>query len=509
MKALPFIVIGCLLAAIALMQGCEVGPDYHRAATTMPVAFAARPPTTRPLLTVDVARWWKSLDDPQLNSLVARAIAENPDLQIALMRLQQARAEEYAVAGYLLPDITSYGAVGRGSGADSVKGRIPTLLDSGVNSSGLSEVTEAVGLGGEWDLDVFGGLRREVEAAQYDTQAAAEARNDVLITLISEVAGTYMDERATELRLAIARADVDAESESYNVVEARYDRGFTNELDPQIAQRELASVQAELAPLAAAVEADRRHLAVLLGRFPGDLPVELDRPSVLPRLPYRIEPGIPLELLRRRPDVRQAERQVAAATARIGVAVDALYPHVFVSGALGVQGQGFGRTPLESSFIGSVGPGAYWPILDFGTLDALVEKQDYQTRELLINYQRTVLLAVEQVDNAITNYSAEQDRLTSLGEALAAAQRAVQLATQRYDRGFTNYLDVLDAQRELYGLQDQYVLAQEQVVLQFIALYQGLGGGWENYERVPDIRRPQPAIVATFLLRPMPGNTAK
>jgi NodT family efflux transporter outer membrane factor (OMF) lipoprotein len=477
--------------------GCAVGPDYHTPPTTMPASFTSMP-STRPAAAIDLTQWWKSLGDPQLNSLVDQAIAANPDLQIAVMRLQQARAQEYSVAGVELPELEADGAVGRGTGTDSVKGRIPTVMDSGVHTSGLTEVTEAVGLTGNWDLDLFGGLRRELEASQYDTQAAADARNDVLITLVSNVAGVYVDERATQLRLAIARQDVRAEQETFDLVQARYTRGFTNELDPAIAQRELATVQAELAPLDAAIRQSQRRLTVLLGRFPDDLAAEMNQPGVLPQLPGRIEPGLPLDLLKRRPDIRQAERTLAASTARIGVAADALYPHVFINGALGVQGQGFGRTPLESSFIGSVGPGAYWPLLDFGTLDALIERQDYHTRELLLNYQRTVLAAVEEVDNAISNYAAEQDRLQNLETALAAAEKAVQIASQRYNRGFTNFLDVLDAQREYYALQDQYAVAQEEVVLQFIALYKALGGGWENYQSVPDIHRPRPAILATF-----------
>jgi NodT family efflux transporter outer membrane factor (OMF) lipoprotein len=500
MRNLPAI----LVVAVALgLIGCAVGPDYHRPATTMPASFTSLP-STRPAIAVDVTRWWQSLGDSQLDSLVDQAVTANPDLQIALMRLQEARAQEYSVAGLTLPELEADGAFARGTGPDSVKGRIPTVMDSGVHTTGLKEVTEAVGLGGDWDLDLFGGLRREVEAAKYDTQAAADARNDVLITLVSNVAGVYVDERATQLRLSIARADAKAEKQTFDLVQARYSRGFTNELDPAIAQRELAAVQAELAPLDASIRQSQRRLTVLLGRFPDDLAAEMNQPGVLPQLPDRIEPGLPIELLRRRPDVRQAERTLAAATARIGVAADALYPHVFISGALGVQGQGFGRTPLESSFIGSIGPGAYWPLLDFGTLDALVERQDYRTRELLLDYQRTVLAAVEEVDDAISNYAAQQDRLQNLQTALTAAQNAVQIASERYKRGFTNFLDVLDAQREYYALQDQYAVAQEEVVLQYIALFKALGGGWENYQSVPAIRRPRPAILATF--DPTPTN---
>jgi NodT family efflux transporter outer membrane factor (OMF) lipoprotein len=509
MKAFSFIAIAATFAAVVWMQGCSVGPDYHAPPTNMPSSFVAAPPATQPAAVVDLTQWWKSLDDPELDALVDRAIQANPDLQIALMRLQQARAEEYAVAGIALPEMEADGAVGRGTGTDSVKGRIPTLLDGGVNTGGLREVTEAIGLDGDWDLDPFGGLRREAEAARYDTQAAADARNDVLVTLVSDVSTAYIDERAAQLRLAITKADAAAESQSLNLVQARYDRGFTNELDPAIARREFASVQAELPPLNAAIESDRRRLTELLGKFPGDLAVELNQPGALPQLPERIEPGLPIELLRRRPDIRQAERELAAATARIGVATDALYPHVFISGALGVQGQGFGRTPLESSFIGSIGPSAYWSLLDFGTLDAQIERQDYRTRQLLLNYQRTVLLAVEQVDDAINNYSAQQDRLRNLGNALDAAERAVAVASQRYDRGFTNYLDVLDAQRELYALQDQYATTQEAVVLQYVGLYKALGGGWENYQSIPPVRQPLPAVIAIFHRTDAPGDSAK
>ena len=255
-------------------------------------------------------------------------------------------------------------------------------------------------------------------------------------------------------------------------------------------------VEAEVAPLEAARRADQRRLAVLLGEFPDKLSAELSQPQTLPRLPDRIEPGLPIELLRRRPDIRQAERELAASTARIGVATDALYPRVLLTGGLGVQGQGLGRAPVINSFIGSIGPEAYWPLLDFGILDALIQVQDYRTRVRLLNYRQTVLTAVEQVDDAINNYTSQQLLIKKLDEALVAAQCAVKVASERYDRGFTNYLDVLDAQRELYTLQTQYATAQEEVILQFIKLYQALGGGWENYQSVPPIHTPQPAIIA-------------
>jgi NodT family efflux transporter outer membrane factor (OMF) lipoprotein len=236
----------------------------------------------------------------------------------------------------------------------------------------------------------------------------------------------------------------------------------------------------------------------MLGQFPRDLSAELNQPSALPQPPYGISPGLPIDLLRRRPDIRQAERQLAAATARIGVATANLFPTVLLTGGLGMQGQGLGITPAVNKFIWSIGPTAYWPLLDFGTLDALIEVQDLRTHEQLVNYKRTILSAVEEVDDAIANFSAQQEHLRGLADALTAAQRAVAVASNRYKLGFTAYLDVLDAQRELYSIQNQYVQAQEQVGLEYVELYKSLGGGWENYQSIPPIHQPQPAIIATF-----------
>jgi NodT family efflux transporter outer membrane factor (OMF) lipoprotein len=360
----------------------------------------------------------------------------------------------------------------------------------------LQEITEIGGLDALWDLDLFGGLRRATEAARDQKQAAAEARNDALVIVISEVAAAYIDQRGIELRLKIVNENIQDEQQSLQVVQARYQRGFTTDLDPALAQRQLAEVQVQVAPLEAARRTDQRRLAALLGEFPDALASELNFPQPLPHLPARVEPGLPIELLRRRPDIREAERELAASTARIGVATAALFPHVTLTAGLGAQGQGLGRNPVAGKLIGSIGPAAYWPLLDFGALDAQVKIQDYKTRERLLNYRKTILIAVEQVDDAIDNYTSQQTLLAQLDDALSAAQQAEHVVSQRYDRGFTNYLDVLDAQRELYTLQSQYATTQEEVVIQFIKLYQALGGGWEQYQAVPAIEKPQPAIIA-------------
>jgi outer membrane protein TolC len=229
----------------------------------------------------------------------------------------------------------------------------------------------------------------------------------------------------------------------------------------------------------------------------------------LPDVPSQIQPGLPIELLRRRPDIREAERQLAAGTARVGQAIADLFPRVGVTAGAGWQGQGLGRVPQVSSFIWSAGPTAYWPLLDFGTLDAMIQIQDLRTHELFVDYKRTIINAVEEVENAIGGYNAQQQRLGDLQSALVASQRAVDLAEHRYERGLTDFLNVLDAERALYDLQDQYAVAQETSIVQFIALCKAIGGGWEPYQRIPPIRWPLPAIAATLRQAISPDNPVK
>jgi NodT family efflux transporter outer membrane factor (OMF) lipoprotein len=282
------------------------------------------------------------------------------------------------------------------------------------------------------------------------------------------------------------------------IVNIRYDRGITNELDVALATRELASLEAEIAPIEAQVSAAQYTLAVLVGEYPETMTQELDKPDLIPSMPAPTAAGVPLELLKRRPDIQQAERELAANTARIGVATASLFPEISITGSIGSQSQGWGTVPSIGKHIWSFGPGAVWPLLDFGALDAEVDIAGLTAHASLVNYRKTILNAVQQVDTSIDGYQAQQARLEKLGTAMTAAERAVDLATARYNRGLTDFLNVVDAERQLYDLQEQYAEAQVAQGEQFVQLYKSLGGGWENYQSVPAIRRPQPAIVAAF-----------
>ena len=520
-----------LVGAVACfcLCGCmTVGPNYRPPETKMPDNFIASSSETQKSAenngnqpVIDAAKWWEALDDQELNSLIDRAIRANPDIAIALDRLQEARTQVAVISGEALPQGGFSAGGAAGTGSDLARGRAaPPLIaaETTTNTGNLKQVNYIVGFASEWEIDLFGKYWRAIEAAKYDTEAAIAAHNVVLISVIADVVRAYVDMRALQMQLAVLRRNIGVAQEYVNVTQERFDRGITNELDLTLAQRQFATLQAQTMPLVYQVTAAQYVIAVLLGQFPEDLAGELEKPGMVPQLPEKIQAGLPLDLLRRRPDIRETERELAAATARIGMATADLFPHVVLLGGFGwegggvgppvanatkknpipVAGSGGGGLPNIISPIWSLGPSIGWSLLDFGTLDALVDVADLRTCELLVKYKKTVLNAVLEVDTSIGAYAAQQDRLSNLDEALTASHRAVSLATQRYDRGLTDFLNVIDAERQEYDLELQYVLSQKAAAEQFIALYKALGGGWEQYQSFPPIRKPLPAVLAAF-----------
>jgi NodT family efflux transporter outer membrane factor (OMF) lipoprotein len=502
-----------VVAAMAALASCAVGPRYRPPAPDLPTAFAARIDSdtsrqaTNPGPAPDLATWWRALNDAELNSLVERAVKSNPDVNIALDRLQQARSYEAVVLGHALPDVEASGAAGRGTGSDLTKGRADPILRSADTGAGLQHINTIVGFDAVWELDLFGKLRREFQAVRAETDAARAARYDVLRTVIADVVRAYVDLRGLQMRAGILREAAGVLRESLRIVNLRYERGITNELDVALATRELATLEGELPTVDAEVKAAQYTLAVLVGAYPESMVAELAAPQLIPTMPAVAAPGLPVDLLERRPDIQEAERELAAAAARIGVATASLFPDVTLSAAIGSQGQGWGTKPASGKHIWSFGPGALWPLLDFGALDAAVDVADYAARASLAHYRKTILNAVQQVDAAVDAYEAQQRRLEKLGDAMVAGQRAADLANARYARGLTDFLNVVDAERQFYDLQAQYAGAQVSEGEEFVQLYKSLGGGWQGYQTVPDIRTPEPAIVAAF--RRAIGTNAK
>lgn len=492
--------LGALMGLVLGLSGCAVGPDYHTPDISMPDAFM--PPLVQMAQRnankpgVELVEWWRSLRDPELDLLVSRAIDSNLDLEIALTRLKAAQTQELVVIGSALPSGGGTGGAGIGTGSNLTVGRASPLLRSAQNAANLSRLSESGGFDAAWEVDIFGKFWRTFEATTYDAEALADARDWILVTVAADVARGYLDMRALQRQLAVLRKNISTAKSAFDFAKTRFENGISNELDVALAERYLATLQAGAAPLEAQIAASQNVIAVLLGQFPEDLAKELAVPGKLPALPADIAPGLPVDLLRRRPDIREAERQLAAATARIGVATADLFPRVILSGALGGQGGEPMGTAIPITFIGAAGPAVYWPLLDFGTLDSIANIAELQAHALLTNYRQTIITAVQQVDDSIAAYGAAQQRLKDLNRALAAARRSTKLASERYDRGLTDYLNVLDAERQEYDLEQQYVSTQQVAAEQLTTLYKALGGGWEPHQIIPPIKQPQPAIVA-------------
>ncbi len=504
----------CAAATVAAaLAGCAVGPDFHPVQTRLPAAFASQAGTAAPVAggapAPDMARWWQAMGDAQLDRLVEQALKDSPTIEIALSRLQQARAVEIAVTGMALPQVVAGSGGGHGTGTNLIRGgRVPGALHAADQSApDIAHITQGSGVNATWDVDLFGRLRREIEAARDDAQAAAAARDAVQVALVGDVVRTYFRLRGFQMQVLVLQQNEEAVRRLVDLVQARFDRGITNELDLTLAQRQYAATVAELAPLTAQADAARGRIAALLGRFPDDLKDDLMAPSTIPAAPERIALGLPIDLLRRRPDIRAAEWDLAGATARIGVAIGDLYPQLSLSAAVGRQRAALlGGLPSTTQRIWSIGYAAGLPLLDFGTLDAAVQVADLQAQEQLYRYRQTVVQAFEDVDTSYAAFTAQQLRLRSLGDAVVAGQRAMSLASERYDRGLTDFLNVVDAQRQEYQLEAQYAVAQTAVGEQYVAVIQALGGGWEGFEGPPALDTPLPAVMAIFrrMLQPAP-----
>jgi outer membrane protein TolC len=525
-----------LLVALTGLSGCTVGPDYDPPAVTVPKAFGTRSPSPAVAsapATPDFVRWWQVMGDPQLDRFIERAIAGNPDIEIALMRVQEARSQQTAVLGGMLPTVGGNAGIATGSGGDLMRGRLPGTIRAGDAVRGYRAVSRIAGFDAGWELDLFGKSQRSLEAAQDDAAAQMEMRSAVLITVIADVARNYLDIRALQIRLEMARKDVAAARRTADLATTKLKRGPSNEPKPEqdgepskkenksaiaspsskqesksstsnelyltLARSEVAIQQARLPELEAEISAAEGRLAMLLGTYEADIAGAIDGPAKLRPLPERLRPGAPVELLRRRPDIRAVERELAAATARIGVATADLFPSVSLTSGFGGQGTTglTGAAPVIHGPIWSVGPGAYWPLLDFGRLDALINIREMQAHETLVKYKKTIIAAVEEVDQAIRQYDLDLLRWKALAAAQEELRRAVDLAAERYRRGDGDLRALLDVQRRYYGHADQTATAAQSAVLRYVAFYKALGGGWELYDALPRISAPQPAVVAT------------
>ncbi len=507
------------------LSGCTVGPRYHAPSPDLPGAWDQEARDGLAAGAADVQEWWQVFSDGQLSSLVERAAAGNLDLRLAVLRVREARALRGIAAGELLPTLGGQGSYqrskpsangigGAGVGLPSAGEQFASTVGRGVAGSvigqGLaSAVPGATGLtnslaggivglipsptqradtdeldlfaGGfdaSWEIDVFGGIRRNVEAADAQLAAAVEDVRSVQVSLLAEVAATYIELRALQSQLDATRKNIELQKQTLALTQARYDAELTSELDVRQAQTNLATTESELPLLESGLTIAIYRLGVLLGREPAALVNELVETRNIPQPTGETLVGVPADLLRRRPDLRAAERRLAAQTALIGVATAELYPQFTLVGTLGVEATDFNHALDASSVSYGFGPAVRWNIFDGLRNLNRIAAQEAVAHQAYVLYEQTLLVALQDVETAMVTYKKEQVRRDALLRAVDAARAAVRLAETRYEDGLTDFQNVLVAQRSLVQLENAVAQSRGQVAVNLVALYKALGGGW-------------------------------
>jgi NodT family efflux transporter outer membrane factor (OMF) lipoprotein len=468
---------GIAAAAVAAAGGCAVGPDYHPSPARVSAAWSSPPANGLTDIAAASPDWWTSFNDAELDSLIQRAAQSNPDLRVAEAHLRQARAVREMSSSDFWPtlDTSASYARARQSKNQPLIGAMPLPPNFPFEYS----VYQA-GFDASWEIDVFGAKRRALEAATAEWEGSVEARNDALVSILAEVGRNYVELRGDQLRLGIAQRNLKLQEEELELTRARFQGGVATELDVARAAALLAGLRAAVPPLQTAARGAMAGLAVLLGRNPGELVAELSPPAPVPPAPPEVPIGLPSDLLSRRPDVRRAERQLAAETARIGLAKSDWFPKLSLTGDAGMESVSLGKWFEPGSLFWSLGPSLQWRALDFGRVRAEVRAQTAVQEAALATYEKTVLVALQEAENAVTAYAQEQNRRQSLAEAVAENRRSLAMADGLYAGGRVNYLDVLDSRRSLFQSEDQLAVSEQAVSIDLIALYKALGGGWES-----------------------------
>lgn len=461
----------CVLAGLSLLlglSGCTVGPNYE------PPEIAVPPQWSQPVESpAQLQAWWRTLDDPVLWELIERADAGNPNLRAALARIEESRAFRRFTAGEDAVFVDGTGSYSRNrpseNGSLSVQGLDPQETE-----------LYAGGFGASWEIDVFGRVRRSVEYAQALLESSIEDFHGVQVSLYAEVARNYVDLRTIQEEIQYALENIEIQQKTLELTENRFKAELVPELDVLQARQNLANTIAEVPSLRIAERAAVNRLAVLLGTYPGDLQGELFGLGNIPVL--REGPGtvVPAELLRQRPDIRSAERLLAAQTARIGIATAQLYPAFSLTGAFELQGMDFSDLGNWASRAYSYGPGFRWNLLNGGQIRSLIDIEEAATVQSLAVYEATVLGAVEEVENALTGYVQETARREALEESVEAAKKSVEMAETLYRSGLTDFQTVLDSQRVLFVSQDRLAVSRGAILQQAIGIYRALGGGWQS-----------------------------
>lgn len=456
-------------ASIVLSACAAVGPNYERPELDLPAAWSASTQAGLAAGPTQLTQWWTSFEDPDLARLVERALTQNLDLRVAFARLEEARALRGMAAGERLPSMDARASYEHRRESEN------TPFGEFVPKSDI----HAAGFDATWELDLWGRVRRSVEAAERELEAHDEDVRDVSIAVAAETALAYVELRSFQRRLDIARENVELQERTLELVRSRLDAGLVGERDVAQAATNVESTRSRVPSLEAAVNAARNRLSVLVGMAPGSLSLELAETRPVPRPALSVAVGLPADLLRRRSDVRGAERRFAAEVARIGVTEGDRYPRFVLSGTLGLASDGIGDFFDSDSRVAGFGPSVRWNLFDGGRLRQRVRAQTARAEAAQVEWERSVLVALEEAENAMSAFVREQARRAALERARAQARLAVDLAQTQYREGLTDFQAVLDSDRIVAALEDELATSDAAVTMHLIALYKALGGGLE------------------------------
>lgn len=451
--------------------GCaSVGPDYVRQElevsgkwhTDLKNGLTAKKADTRTL-----AEWWNTFNDPVLSDLILCAVKGNLDLKEARARVREARANRGISRSALFPVINS-------------SGKATKTRSSGNSGSGTEGELYALGFDAGWELDVFGGVRRSIEVAEAELQSTDADLRNVIISLLAEVALNYVDARSYQTRMVLTDSNIKTQEETYKLVQLRFQAGLSDDLELQQAWYNLANTRSQMPTLRTGFREANNRLAVLLGEQPGAVLKQLEVTKPIPVVPLEVAVSIPADALRHRPDVYQAERNLAAQTAKIGVATAELYPKLSLAGSIGLDALSTGNLFSKGSRTYSIGPEVTWTIFDAGAIRRNIDIQSALQEQKLFQYESVILTALEEVENALVAFDQEQVSRESLKEAAQAAREAAHLSQVKFNAGLMGFSDVLETQRSLLSFEDQLAQSENAVASDLIRLYKALGGGWTS-----------------------------
>lgn len=453
---------------LALLAGCTVGPDYQPPQPAVPPQWTTSSEYGLSAGAMEMVRWWELFGDARLQDLVERSVKANKDLKLAEARVREARAQWRVAGAAAWPAVNvsgAYSSVRQSENAPSSAGRQYDLFQAGFDAG--------------WEIDLFGRVRRSVEAAVAQVQASEENRRDVLVSLVAEVAVNYLALRGSQRRLAIAQDNIRTQQNTVDLTHGRLEAGLSSRLEVAQAEAQLAGTEARVPVMEASVQQAIHRLGVLLGLEPAALMAELLPPAAIPPPPPQVPLGLPSDLLRRRPDIRRAERQLAAATANIGIATADLFPRFSLTGLLGLQSSAATDLLTTQSRFWTFSPALRWPLFDAGRARAAIQVQTVRQEEALITYEKTVLTALQEAEDAMVRYTKARSANEALARAVESTRQSADIALALYQKGLVDFLNVLQSQQALFQVQDQFVQSRQEVSTALVTLFKALGGGWE------------------------------